>query len=216
MSKPYDVRPGLTPRMRRYVYGAVVLVAVIGLGVFTAKADTIQTTSEATSSSSASVTANSGSQSVSQGGSVYIAANPSQTRSVVENRQSGTYTVRSAPAVQAPSMGSGHPCAMSGSVGISIIGGGVSGGTMKIDEACLLAQMGQGEAALIMIARRDSEACLALRAVGRIPASSQCTSTEKRAKPVAVTRPVASSIPTCPVGARWDGKGCWMPKKNRR
>jgi hypothetical protein len=100
-------------------------------------------------------------------------------------------------------------------VGISIIGGGVSGGAMKIDEACLLAQMGQGEAALIMIARRDVEACQALRSVGRIPASSRCTAAEKRAPAPAVAA-VRQGPPRCPEGSRWDGKGCWMPAANRR
>lgn len=169
--------------------------------------------SESSSNSSANVATSSNASAA--GGSVYIAGNPSQTRAVVESRQSGTTTIRSAPAVQAPSMGSGHPCAMSGSVGISIIGGGISGGAMKVDEACLLAQMGQGEAALMMIARRDSEACLALRSVGRIPASSRCTAAEKRA-PAPTVGVVRSGPPRCPQGSRWDGKGCWMPAANRR
>lgn len=79
-----------------------------------------------------------------------------------------------------PSMGSGHPCALSNSIGISLIGGGAAGGLSRVDEACLLAQMGQGQAALIMIARRDSEACFALRQVGTIPAGSVCSASDRR------------------------------------
>lgn len=104
---------------------------------------------------------------------------PNQVRS--ETVHSGTYTLKTAPAVQPPSMGSGHPCGLGTSIGLSIIGGGAGGGTTKVDEACLLAQMGQGEAALIMIAQRDENACKALRQVGRIAADSVCGAEEKRA-----------------------------------
>lgn len=193
--------------MQRIIVGVLIaLVIIFGLySIFgAAKAQ------EATSSSSASANVTSTATASSAGGSVYIAGNPSDTASTVTYRggydvkQSGTSTIRSAPAVQAPSMGSGHPCAMSGSVGISIIGGGVSGGNMKVDEACLLAQMGQGEAALIMIARRDREACLALRSVGRIPSNSVCYKGEKST----ATAPV-SSTPKCPQGSSWNGRGCY-------
>lgn len=120
-------------------------------------------------------------------------------RSKTEVKNSGSYTLRSAPPVQAPSMGSGHPCGLGGSIGVSIIGGGAAGGATKVDEACLLAQMGQGEAALLMIARRDSEACYALRSVGRIPAGSTCTASETRAaQRQAEARPTARpDIATC-------------------
>jgi hypothetical protein len=178
---------------------AVILVVVFGGD---AKAQVAVSGSASNSESSAVVTT--GSSAVAQGGAVVIAANPSRTRSEVV--QSGKHTVRTAPAVSAPSMGSGHPCAMSGSVGISIIGGGVSGGAMKVDEACLLAQMGQGEAALLMIARRDVSACKALRDVGRIPANSVCQRGEKRAVAAPAAQP---SIPNCPLGSSWDGKGCY-------
>ncbi|WP_022705981.1 hypothetical protein [Paracoccus zeaxanthinifaciens] len=96
-----------------------------------------------------------------------------------QHSYSGKYTVRSAPSVQPPSMGSGHPCALGGSIGISLIGGGAAAGLNRVDDACLLAQMGQGQAALIMIARRDEEACKALRQVGTIPATSQCSRSER-------------------------------------
>ena len=111
-----------------------------------------------------------------------------------EIRRSGTTTLRTAPPVQAPSMGSGHPCGLGQSIGISVIGGGGAGGVTTVDEACLLAQMGQGEAALIMIAERDASACKALRTVERIPRNSLCTAAEKRAAAKAAkptTRPKA-------------------------
>jgi hypothetical protein len=186
----------------------VVALVIVLMKVFGSPAAAQTAISGAVSGSNSSANVNTTSGAQANGGSVVIAANPSRTRSAVE--QSGTYTVRSAPAVQAPSMGSGHPCALAGSVGISIIGGGVSGGNMKIDEACLLAQMGQGEAALLMIARRDSEACFALRAVGRIPASSVCSRGEKR---VAAQPAAQPAIPKCPPGSSWDGKGCWRPAR---
>ena len=54
--------------------------------------------------------------------------------------------------------------------------------------------MGQGEAALIMIAQRDPDACKALRQVGRIGASSVCTPAEKRAaRQTPSQRPVTTS-----------------------
>ena len=102
------------------------------------------------------------------------------TQTSNQHRYSGSYEVRTAPAVQAPSMGSGHPCGLSGSIGISIIGGGASAGVSQVDEACLLAQMGQGQAALMMIATRDPAACVALRQVGSIPSSSICSQAERR------------------------------------
>lgn len=202
---------GFDPPVWKFGLGGIVLGVALLFGSV-AGAQTVTNNTSSESSSEANVSVSSGASASSQGGSVIIAGAPSRTHTTVKN--TGDYTVRSAPAVQAPSFGSGHPCAMAGSVGISIIGGGVSGGTMKIDEACLLAQMGQGEAALIMIARRDKEACYALRQVGRIPANSVCEKGEQRA---VAQRPAATAaIPTCPPGARWDGKGCWMPAKNRR
>ena len=116
---------------------------------------------------------------------------PTQTtqRQVLE----GTRTLKAAPPVTAPSMGSGHPCGLAGSIGISIIGGGASGGVTQVDEACLLAQMGQGKAALIMIANRDAEACKALRATGAISARSTCNTEERRAAREAAQQPAVAS-----------------------
>lgn len=141
-------------------------------------------TSGSSSSSSSSATVDSSAVASASGGysnaQIYLDQSTPGTISSNHN-YSGSYEVRSAPAVQPPSMGSGHPCAISGSIGISLIGGGASGGLSRVDEACLLAQMGQGNAALIMIARRDSEACFALRQVGSIPSNSQCSASDRRA-----------------------------------
>ncbi len=114
----------------------------------------------------------------------------------MDQRSSGTTsTLKTAPPVTAPSMGSGHPCGLGSSAGISIIGGGISGGNSRVDEACLLAQMGQGEAALIMIAARSGEACRALRQVNRISANSVCKGDKVAKKPSYTTRPVARPTP---------------------
>ena len=89
-------------------------------------------------------------------------------------RQSGTVRNEFAPAVQAPAMGSGHPCGLGNSLGISIIGGGVTGGATRVDDACLLAQMGKTTAAMVMIAARSSTACSALVSSGDISPDSVC------------------------------------------
>ena len=151
----------------------IAMAALVALG-FTSLPAAAQT-AQAGALAGAQSGSQSASLSASQGGSVTFNS-PSQ----VSTRQSGSTTLKYAPAVTAPSMGSGHPCGLSGSVGISIIGGGASGGASYVDEACLLAQMGQGEAALVMIAQRDGAACRALRQVGRIAASSQCKDDPKR------------------------------------
>ncbi|WP_138919501.1 hypothetical protein [Oceanicola sp. S124] len=163
-------------------------------------------TSTSNSGSSSSAQVNSQAMAAASGGysnaQIYLdQRTPSEI--TTHHGYSGSYTVRSAPAVQPPSMGSGHPCSLSSSVGISLIGGGAGGGNSRVDEACLLAQMGQGSAALIMIARRDSEACLALRQVGTIPANSACSASERRQASQAAQRAAfAASAPSRTVPAR--------------
>lgn len=152
-------------------------VVLLGGVASCAFAQSASSTSNSSASGSAAVTANTDN---SNSSAIYFDQRSGGTTKS-ENKSSGGYTLRSAPSVQAPSMGSGHPCGLGGSIGISIIGGGAAGGVTQVDEACLLAQMGQGEAALIMIARRDKEACVALRQVGRIPAASVCSQEERRA-----------------------------------
>ncbi|WP_160891637.1 MULTISPECIES: hypothetical protein [Pseudooceanicola] len=164
------------------------IVATSLLWSVSATAQTTTTTSNAGSSSASSAQVESSAGAYASGGTggnsnsnaqIYIDQSTPET---ITTRQqyTGKYTVRSAPAVQPPSMGSGHPCALASSIGISLIGGGAAGGLGRVDEACLLAQMGQGQAALLMIARRDSEACVALRQVGTIPSNSVCSATERR------------------------------------
>lgn len=78
-------------------------------------------------------------------------------------------TVRSAPDAFAPSFSSGHPCAYSpATFGASIIGGGASLGGQKIDQACMLAQLGEKNAALALMAAKDKDVYNALVAAGRI------------------------------------------------
>lgn len=102
---------------------------------------------------------------------------------IVQNSHgSREQALRTAPAVVAPGMSSGHPCAYApASASLSVLGGGASAGGQVIDDACLLGQMGEKEAALGMIAARNSSACQQLRRAGRIGANSLCTDEEKRA-----------------------------------
>ncbi len=110
--------------------------------------------------SASQATSNANAQSASQSGNVYISEPAS--RSI---RNTGTSTIRSAPAVVAPSMSSGHPCAYAPvSLGLSVIGFGGAVGGQRIDDACLLAQMGYKPPALSMIAARNPAACRALEA----------------------------------------------------
>lgn len=81
-----------------------------------------------------------------------------------------------APALAAPSMSSGHPCAYGTSFGLSLVGGAGSFGNSRIDDACLLAQMGYKDAAMVMVASRSGAAKNALERTGYIaPASSVST-----------------------------------------
>lgn len=169
---------------RNIVPAAVAVISMLtASAIWVPQAGAQTTSSNSTSNSSSSAHVESSAAASASGGTsnaqIYLdQRGRSQTRT--QHQYSGSYEVRSAPAVQPPSMGSGHPCGLGGSIGISIIGGGASGGVTQVDEACLLAQMGQGQAALIMIASRDPGACAALRQVGSIPSSSLCSSSERR------------------------------------
>lgn len=103
---------------------------------------------------------------------------------------------RQAPSVVAPSMSSGHPCALPTTGGISIIGGGISGGMNAVDSACMLFQSGQIDAANYILAARDNNACKALRATGAISSESLCGE-EPRAATVSTSggAPTASLRP---------------------
>lgn len=121
-----------------------------------------------------------------------------QSQSINGNNSSVSIRDRKqAPAVFAPGgFSSGHPCAYGGSsFGLSVIGGGgsVGGNGNKIDEACMLAQMGYNDAAMALVAARSPEAAKALDATGHI---------QLQAAPVAstrsTTRPVAApSFTSC-------------------
>ncbi len=76
-----------------------------------------------------------------------------------------------------PDMGSGHPCAIGGSIGIGIVGGALAGGLMQVDEACMMVRSGDPAvqaAGWALYASRDADACKALRSTGVIAASSAC------------------------------------------
>ena len=98
---------------------------------------------------------------------------------------------RQAPTAIAPSMSSGHPCAYGGSLGASFVGGAISLGGNEVDNACMLYQSGQIDAANYLLASRDPAACRALRAVGSI--SDQSTCGDKPAKARASSRSVPST-----------------------
>lgn len=121
-----------------------------------------------------------------------------QSQSISGNNSSVSIRDRKqAPALAAPSMSSGHPCAYGGSFGVSFVGGAVSGGGNKIDNACMLYQSGQIDAANYLLASQDNAVCKALRAVGSISEKSTCG--ERRPAGVSSrgapsdTRPVAGS-----------------------
>lgn len=89
----------------------------------------------------------------------------------------GKTTIRSAPDAIAPSLGSGHPCMIGTSVGFSIVGGGVSGGSGKVDVGCMMMRSVHdidNKAGRIYYAVKDPIACRAWRQVGAIAPNSKC------------------------------------------
>lgn len=168
----------------------ILAAAVLMIGTVSADAQS-RSKSAAVSGSASQAGAVSGSQSAAYGGAggassssaqvgsssagvVYAPTynTPSRTRGTVNYE--GDYTVRNVPQVTAPSMGSGHPCGLGGSVGFSIVGGGATGGATRVDKACMLAQMGLTDAAVYMYAASDPEVCAALVATGRASSTSYC------------------------------------------
>lgn len=116
---------------------------------------TADSTSSANSNSGASAGASAG----------YTVNNYSTGRS--ELVQSGTATIKNAPAVQAPSVfGGGHPCLAGKSGGISVIGGGISYGQGNPEPACMAWVMGQPEVAIRIMMRQSPEFCAAMNNVG--------------------------------------------------
>ncbi len=167
---------------------------------------------------------NSGAVALSQGGSVYVAPAPSEVRSrtVVEN--TGDYTVRTAPQVNAPSMSSGHPCAYAPvSASLSIIGGGVGAGGQRIDHGCMFMQAGLTQAGVIYYASQSVEACRAARQAGLIASSSQCGHETRRTvtaapNPARATSSVAASasIPAGSVSCERNSAGALTKVSHRR
>jgi hypothetical protein len=87
----------------------------------------------------------------------------------------GTTFEESAPDLGGLALGGGHPCAYApATVQITAIGGGIGGGGMKVDSACMLMVMGVSgdpqatRAAEYIIAARDPLACQAMKAAGMV------------------------------------------------
>ncbi len=168
--------------MKKLLATAFISVALAG-GAFAqdSNAEANSGSSSQAVSSSYSAGGSGGLAQQSQGQAIYLDQRaPSEQRitstgtQTLNTRQSGTVRNEFAPAVQAPAMGSGHPCGLGNSVGVSIIGGGLTGGATRVDDACLLAQMGHDKAAMQMIAARNPSACRALVSSGEISPHSYC------------------------------------------
>jgi hypothetical protein len=166
---------------------AAALIASSGMAAAGSRSDSAANASADSAAASRAVSLSQGGQ----GGNVNITTNvPASTRSEIRN--SGTTTIRSAPQVVPPGFSSGHPCAYAPlSVGISVIGFGGAIGGQKIDDACLLAQMGVGQASVLMIAQRNPAACQALLAVGRV---RSCGGYRTAAQPAAVATAPARKV----------------------
>jgi hypothetical protein len=92
-----------------------------------------------------------------------------------ENTTYSQARIENAPSLGGLALGGGHPCAYSPSTAqISVIGGGAGFGAMKVDSACMLMVMGAAgdsrayQASTYMIAARDPDACVAMRAAGMV------------------------------------------------
>jgi hypothetical protein len=146
---------------------AIILVALLlwlVLGAFAAFAQSSESRAESGSRADVEVTtgAAAGAQIINNG-----------QRGGRENR---TYAeVATAPSLGGLALGGGHPCAYSPATAqISIIGGGAGIGGSKVDSACMLMVMGAAgdaqayEAAQLMLAARDPEACAAMEAAGMV------------------------------------------------
>jgi hypothetical protein len=105
-------------------------------------------------------------------------------------------------------MSSGHPCAFAPvSVGVSVVGFGGAFGGQRIDDACLLAQMGERPAAMVMIAARNPAACQALMAVGRIRSCGGRSATVAAAPVAAPAPPRYVNVNTLPKGTLYRKNG---------
>lgn len=140
-----------------------------------------QTTSNAETNSAALSQA--GSQSA-------VIIDQSTTFAEGSQRSGGTSTIKTAPDVVAPSLGSGHPCMINTSVGISVIGGGASGGQGTVDYGCMMMRSSNAQdnlAGRYYYAAKDVDACKAWRSAGAIPSGSLCGVKEVKAAQKAAT-----------------------------
>lgn len=189
----------------------IALAAVVCLG-FTSLPAAAQTNAEAQSSSSASQSFSGQSASIaaSSGNQVLIdQRGPATTTSNVRNSGSTTARIESAPSLGGLALGGGHPCAFSKATGqISVIGGGAGFGGMQIDSACMLLinAVAAGDeraynAAMMMIAGRDPNACKAMYMAGMVAdcVDKRGKSTVKaEAKPIAASSRNAAPTPAAP------------------
>lgn len=154
--------------MRKYIMTFAALVATTSMAMAGGRdGNNYLSQVSVNAASQAVANSNSSSGAIAQGGNVTFNT-PASTSARIHNTY-GTQTIRSAPQVVAPSMSSGHPCAFAPvSVGVSVVGFGGAFGGQRIDDACLLAQMGIQDASIVMIAQRSPAACQALMATGRI------------------------------------------------
>jgi len=154
----------------------IVALSAIAIGLaFPVQAQSLRSDSASSSNSLAAAQAAAGAVSRSEGGSNNLVFNnPANVTSNGRLHNTyGTQTIRTAPQVVAPSMSSGHPCAYAPiSVALSVIGFGGAIGGQVVDDACLLAQMGERPSSVSMIAARNPRACRALEANGRVPYGS--------------------------------------------
>lgn len=170
------------------IVALIVIVILILAMVFWPQEAEAQSSGSASANTNSSITSNTDARTYIDG------------RTLLDQRGGGDSTIRNAPQVSAPSMSSGHPCAFTpASASISIIGGGIGAGGQTVDNACLLAQMGEKQSALNMIAARDPAACRALVRSGRISANSYCGDSPSKGNeaPVAATKSGALAGVTC-------------------
>lgn len=183
-------------------------ILLAAAAVFTlASAPVLAQTATSETTSNANNTANqvSASGAIAAGNIIQFPEQPATTTV----RQEGTATTRieSAPSLGGLAVGGGHPCAWTpGSAQISIIGGGLGGAQMQVDEACMLAVMaaasGSGQmqqAALMIIAGRDADACKAMYQTGLVAdcVDKRGRSTVRAAAPTTVSTR-SSVTPTAP------------------
>lgn len=107
----------------------------------------------------------------------------------------------------------------SGQFGASIqtFGWGVTANSMKASNVCAMLKIAGPRAALAYLAQMDRNAHAALVNNGLAVTRSQIEAqvlaeAEAEAKAKAGTSKNVQTV-RCPEGSRWDGRGCWMPKR---